>query len=200
MFTLALIGRPNVGKSSLFNRLVGKKLAIVHEQPGVTRDFREAQAYYGDIPFCVLDSPGLADPATVINYPELAKNMAVQTEAAIEAADMVAFVIDGIAGVTPFDQHIADFLYKKSKPIIVLVNKCDSKKSQNTEYDVFSMGFQTVISVSAEHNLGMDALYEAIYPYLTSDESTNTSAHPLKLAIMGRPNVGKSTLINALIG
>ena len=200
MFTIALIGRPNVGKSSLFNRLVGRKLAIVHEQPGVTRDFQESQAYYGDMPFCVLDSPGLADPATAAAHPELSANMQLQSEAAIEAADMVAFVIDGIVGITPFDQHIANFLHKKNKPIIILVNKCDSKKSQSTEYDVFSLGFKTVISVSAEHNIGMDALYEVIHPHLNKDEEIVSADHPLKLAIMGRPNVGKSTLINALIG
>jgi GTP-binding protein len=200
MFTLALIGRPNVGKSSLFNRLIGRKLAIVHERPGVTRDFQEAQAYYGDMPFCVLDSPGLADPATAANHPELAKNMQLQSEAAIESADMVAFVIDGIVGITPFDQHIANFLHKKNKNIIVLVNKCDSKKSKSTEYDVFSLGFQTIISVSAEHNLGMDALYQAIHPHLDTEEEIASTERPLKLAIMGRPNVGKSTLINALIG
>jgi GTP-binding protein len=200
MFTLALIGRPNVGKSSLFNRLIGRKLAIVHERPGVTRDFQESQAYYGDMPFCVLDSPGLADPATAASHPELAKNMQVQSEAAIEAADMVAFVVDGIVGITPFDQHIAKFLHKKNKNVIVLINKCDSKKSKEVEYDVFSLGFQTVISVSAEHNLGMDALYQAIYPHIHEEEDTPTTERPLKLAIMGRPNVGKSTLINALLG
>lgn len=200
MFTLALIGRPNVGKSSLFNRLIGRKLAIVHERPGVTRDFQESQAYYGDMPFCVLDSPGLADPATAANYPELSKNMQVQSEAAIEAADMVAFVVDGIVGITPFDQHIAKFLHKKNKNVIVLINKCDSKKSKEVEYDVFSLGFLTVISVSAEHNLGMDALYQAIYPHINEAEEIPATERPIKLAIMGRPNVGKSTLINALLG
>lgn len=200
MFTLALIGRPNVGKSSLFNRLVGKKLAIVHEQPGVTRDFQEANAFYGDMPFCLLDSPGLADPATAENHPELAKNMQIQSEAAIAASDMVAFVVDGIVGVTPFDEHIAKFLHKQNKHVIVLVNKCDSKKSKETELEAFALGFQTVICVSAEHNLGIDALYQAIHPYLNYEEEVAATDRPIKLAIMGRPNVGKSTLINSLIG
>ena len=200
MFTLALIGRPNVGKSSLFNRLVGRKLAIVHERPGVTRDFTQAQAYYGDMPFYILDTPGLADPETSAAHPELAKNMQLQSEAAIDGSDMVAFVVDGIAGITSFDREIAKFLHKKNKPIIVLINKSDSKKAQITEYDVFALGFQTVISVSAEHNLGMDALYEAIQPHLIFEEEEVAKDRPLKLAIMGRPNVGKSTLVNALIG
>lgn len=200
MFTLALIGRPNVGKSSLFNRLVGKKLAIVHEQPGVTRDFQEAQAYYGDMPFFVLDSPGLADPATAENHPELAKNMQIQSEAAIESADMVAFVVDGIVGITPFDEYIAKFLHKKNKNVVVLVNKCDSKKAKETELEVFALGFKTIINVSAEHNLGMDALYQAIQPHLNYEEEVAATDRPIKLAIMGRPNVGKSTLINSLIG
>ncbi len=201
MFTLALIGRPNVGKSSIFNRLLGKRVAIVHERPGVTRDFQEAQAYYGDMPFRVLDTPGLADPETSATHPELAKQMQLQSEAAIEEAQMIAFVIDGIAGITAFDEQIAKFLHKKNKSIIVLINKCDSKKAtQTTEYDVFSLGFQTVINVSAEHNLGVDALYEAIHPYLALEEEDVVKDRPLKLAIMGRPNVGKSTLVNALFG
>lgn len=202
MFTLALVGRPNVGKSSLFNRLVGKKLAIVHEKPGVTRDFRESPAYYGDMPYMVIDTPGLADPHTAAVYPELAKAMQLQSEAAIIKCDMVAFVLDGIAGVTPFDAHIAKFLFKQNKPVIVLINKADSKKTQLSEYDVYGLGFDTVIKVSAEHNLGIDALYEAIYPMLDNGELTEEldKKSPLKLAIMGRPNVGKSTLINTLIG
>jgi len=200
MFTLALIGRPNVGKSSIFNRLIGKKLAIVHERPGVTRDFQEAKAYYGDMPFSLLDTPGLADPETSVMYPELAKQMQQQSEAAIEEAQMVAFVIDGIAGITAFDEQIAKLLHKQNKPVIVLINKCDSKKaSQTTEYDVFSLGFQTVINISAEHNIGFDALYEAIFPHLSEEENSATDK-ALKLAIMGRPNVGKSTLVNALFG
>jgi GTP-binding protein len=200
MFTLALIGRPNVGKSSIFNRLIGKKLAIVHERPGVTRDFQEAKAYYGDMPFSLLDTPGLADPETSVMYPELAKQMQQQSEAAIEEAQMVAFVIDGIAGITAFDEQIAKLLHKQNKPVIVLINKCDSKKaSQTTEYDVFSLGFQTVINISAEHNIGFDALYEAIFPHLSEEENSATGK-ALKLAIMGRPNVGKSTLVNALFG
>ena len=200
MFTLALIGRPNVGKSSLFNRLLGRKVAIVHERPGVTRDFQEGQAYYGDMPFRILDTPGLADPETSAAHPELSKNMQLQSEAAIEEAQMVAFVVDGIAGITAFDAEIAKFLHKKNKPIIVLINKNDSKKAQITEYDVFALGFQTVISISAEHNLGIDALYEAIQPHLTVEEEVEVTDRPLKLAIMGRPNVGKSTLVNALFG
>lgn len=200
MFTLALIGRPNVGKSSLFNRLLGRKVAIVHERPGVTRDFTQALAHYGDMPFYLLDTPGLADPETSSAHPELARNMHLQSEAAIEAADMVAFMIDGISGVTAFDAQIAKFLHKKNKPVIVLINKSDSKKAQLTEYDVFALGFETIINLSAEHNIGVDALYEAIQPHLMSEENLTSKDRALKLAIMGRPNVGKSTLVNALIG
>lgn len=201
MFTLALIGRPNVGKSSIFNRLAGKRIAIVHERPGVTRDFQEAKVYYGDMSFRLLDTPGLADPETSVKHPELAKQMQQQSEAAIDEADMVAFVIDGIAGITAFDEEIAKLLHKRNKPVIALINKCDSKKaSQTTEYDVFSLGFQTVINISAEHNLGVDALYEAILPNLINKEEVPLVDKPLKLAIMGRPNVGKSTLVNALFG
>lgn len=202
MFTLALVGRPNVGKSSLFNRLVGKKISIVHEQPGVTRDFKESKAYYGDMPYFVIDTPGLADPHTAIKYPELAKAMQEQSEAAMQKADAIAFMLDGIAGITAFDRHIAKFLFKQNKPVIVLINKSDSKKANVAEYDVYGLGFDTAILVSAEHNLGIDALYEFILPMLDKNNNDDEVKliQPLKMAVMGRPNVGKSTLINSLIG
>ena len=218
-FTLAIVGRPNVGKSTLFNRLVGKKLALVDDQPGVTRDLREGEARLGDLRFVVLDSAGL----------ELAEDDSLQgrmrrlTERAVEEADVCLFVIDGRVGVTAADEIFADILRKKNAHVILAVNKAEGKAGDAGAMEAYSLGLGEPIRMSAEHGEGMDDLYRALAPLAdafaeraardapevdvdVSDDDAETGAgvptkeKPLQIAVIGRPNAGKSTLINKIIG
>jgi GTP-binding protein len=212
-FTVAIIGRPNVGKSTLFNRLVGKKLALVDDQPGVTRDRREGEARLGDLSFTIIDTAGLeeADTAT------LAGRMRAQTEAALADADAILFVIDARMGVTPTDRHFANLVRKAGKPVLLLANKAESKASHLQTYEAFGLGLGDPIPLSAEHGEGLSDLYDGLreaLPELTAldeeedaDEETTGGerpeedpARPLRVAIVGRPNAGKSTLINRMLG
>ncbi|MBM3468534.1 MAG: ribosome biogenesis GTPase Der [Alphaproteobacteria bacterium] len=199
-FTIAIIGRPNVGKSTLFNRLVGKRLALVHDQPGMTRDRRKGQGHLYDLSFTIVDTAGLADP----NVSQLTDAMREQTLLAIKEADLLLFVVDGREGCTPYDQELANLLRKQKKPIIVLANKCEGSQNHSGVSEALSLGLGDVIPLSAEHGEGLTELYEALQPYISvSDDPVSEqkeSQKPLLLAIVGRPNVGKSTLINQLIG
>lgn len=200
-YIIAIIGRPNVGKSTLFNRLVGKRLALVHDQPGMTRDRREGEGHLYDLSFTVIDTAGLADPDTS----QLTKSMMDQTLAAIAEANLILFVVDGREGCTPYDQELADLLRRQNNPILVLANKCEGRHGHLGLSDALSLGLGDVIAVSAEHGEGLTELYDAMVPYVPADEDTQEeegaeSQKPLQLAIVGRPNVGKSTLINQLIG
>jgi GTP-binding protein len=197
---VAIIGRPNVGKSTLFNRLVGRKVALVHDQPGMTRDRKSHKASLYDISFLIIDTAGLADPDSSV----LTEAMARQTMEAIEEADIILFVVDGREGCTPYDKELADILRRKKKPLLVLANKCEGTHGTLGIADAIALGLGDVIPISAEHGEGMYDLYEALHPYIKEEElfeedETNIS-RPLQLAIVGRPNVGKSTLINKLIG
>ena len=214
-FTLAIIGRPNVGKSTLFNRLVGKKLALVDDQPGVTRDRREGDGRLGDLEFTIIDTAGLeeSDAAT------LTGRMRQQTEAAIMDADAILFVIDARAGVTPSDRHFAQLVRKAGKPVILLANKAEGKQGLSEAYEAFGLGLGDPLPFSAEHGEGLSDLYDAIREALP--EQTELSAEdsaveeeisrydedgeldprrPLRIAVIGRPNAGKSTLINHMLG
>jgi GTP-binding protein len=214
-FTLAIIGRPNVGKSTLFNRLVGKKLALVDDQPGVTRDRREGDGRLGDLEFIIIDTAGLeeSDAAT------LTGRMRQQTEAAIMDADAILFVIDARAGVTPSDRHFAQLVRKAGKPVILLANKAEGKQGLSEAYEAFGLGLGDPLPFSAEHGEGLSDLYDAIREALP--EQTELSAEdsaveeeisrydedgeldprrPLRIAVIGRPNAGKSTLINHMLG
>ena len=215
--TVALVGRPNVGKSTLFNRFVGKKLALVDDRPGVTRDRREGEGHLGDLDFIVVDTAGLeegfADP--------LLDRMRGQTERAIESADIILFMIDTRSGLTPADQHFANRVRRSSKPVILLANKAEGKSGILDSYEAFKLGLGDPIPMSAEHGEGLDSLYLAMRenwpfevvipkkrekrefivapPVEVEDEDVDLN-RPLRIAIAGRPNVGKSTLINRLLG
>jgi len=204
-FTVAIIGRPNVGKSTLFNRLVGKRLALVDDQPGVTRDRREGDARLGDLKFRIIDTAGLEDA------PEeaLEGRMRQQTERAIEEADLCLFLIDVRSGLTPDDHHFGAMLRESGKPVLVLANKMEGMQGSEAMWDAYGLGLGDPIPTSGEHGEGMADLYQAIRPFhdayqgeVEADESLewDDPLKPLRIAVVGRPNAGKSTLINHLLG
>ena len=236
-FSLAIIGRPNVGKSTLFNRLAGKKLALVHDTPGLTRDWREADATLMGLEFRVIDTAGLEESFDL----SIEGRMRQQTERALARADMALLVVDARTGITPMDRHFADWLRKQNMPTALVVNKCESKNALDGMYEAYELGLGEPIAISAEHGLGMHDLFELIRPKVEAaaaaaaaaalargetpdegdedieilfqkyqegdetgfgDEETPAEdlSKPIKIAIAGRPNVGKSTLLNAILG
>ncbi|WP_416916023.1 MAG: ribosome biogenesis GTPase Der [Roseicyclus sp.] len=220
-FTLAIVGRPNVGKSTLFNRLVGKKLALVDDQPGVTRDLREGAARLGDLRFTVLDTAGLEDATD----DSLQGRMRRLTERAVEMADASLFLIDARAGITPNDQMFAEILRRSGRPVILGVNKAEGRQGEAGVLEAYALGLGEPIALSAEHGEGMGELAVALAPLIeaaeeklaaieeaetdvdvdadgdaSDEERLITPSRPLQIAIVGRPNAGKSTLINRIIG
>lgn len=198
--TVAIIGRPNVGKSTLFNRLVGKKVALVDDQPGVTRDRREGVGRLFDLTFTIVDTAGYEDH----DIASLPGRMRMQTEAAVEGADVALFVVDGRAGVTPLDEEIARWLRSSKTPIVLAVNKAEGKQAETTIMEAYGMGFGEGVAISAEHGEGLADLFQALLPHVDSGVEAEVDNEapdaPLKLAIVGRPNAGKSTLINKILG
>jgi GTPase len=201
-FTVAIAGRPNVGKSTLFNRLAGKRLALVHDLPGVTRDWREAEVESGELALRLIDTAGLEEAA-----PEsLADRMRKATENAVKDADLVLFVIDARAGVTPADEHFAKMLRASGKPVTLVANKAESRASDTGFLEAYSLGFGDPVAVSAEHGLGISDVFDAIRAVMPGREgegegaAEEAAAKPLHIAIIGQPNAGKSTLANRLIG
>ena len=200
--TVAIVGRPNVGKSTLFNRLVGKKLALVDDRPGVTRDRREGEAHLLGLEFKVIDTAGFEDddPAS------LPGRMRTQTEAAVRAADVAVFMIDAREGLTPLDEEIARWLRVESTPVIVVANKAESRAGEAGVLDAYRLGLGDPLPMSAEHGEGVVDLFEALRPLVErEDEPDEELRDPLedpvlKLAIVGRPNAGKSTLVNTMLG
>ncbi|SIS77387.1 ribosome biogenesis GTPase Der [Phaeovulum vinaykumarii] len=217
-FTLAIVGRPNVGKSTLFNRLVGKRLALVDDQPGVTRDLREGDARLGDLRFVVIDSAGLE----LVEDDSLQGRMRRLTERAVDEADVCLFVVDARAGVTPADEIFADILRKKNAHVILAANKAEGRAGEGGVLEAYALGLGEPLRLSAEHGEGMDELYHILRPLAAeiearrpgpevdvavSDEDAEaetyhapSAARPLQLAVIGRPNAGKSTLINRILG
>lgn len=222
-FTLAIVGRPNVGKSTLFNRLVGRKLALVDDQPGVTRDLREGDAKLFDLRFTVIDTAGLEE----VTDDSLQGRMRRLTERAVDMADICLFLIDGRAGVNPSDEVFAEILRKKAARVILGVNKAEGRAGEDGALEAWSLGLGEPLRISAEHGEGMDDLYRILKPLegefaereqentpltdvdiseedadLEADENAHrpTLKKPLQIAVIGRPNAGKSTLINKIIG
>ncbi len=203
---VAIVGRPNVGKSTLFNRLVGKRLALVDDQPGVTRDRREGIARLGDLDFLIIDTPGLEEAP----IDALEGRMRHQTDIAINEADVCLFIIDARAGVTPLDETFADILRSGGNPVILVANKMEGHGGDSGFYDAYALGLGEPIGVSAEHGEGLGELYASLQPYVDAGEDDAMEAEegiewddplkPLRVAIIGRPNAGKSTLVNRMIG
>ncbi len=232
MLTVALVGRPNVGKSTLFNRLAGKKMAIVDDTPGVTRDWRETQGYLFDQTFRIIDTAGLEESFDN----SIEARMRKQTEAGLAHCDAVVFIIDGRSGITPLDQHFAGWLRKQKKPVILAINKAENERAvQATMAESYSLGLGDPVLLSSAHGTGMEELYHALQPHFDEideealdedineipddiddlegleetafdadltddiDVATEEEDKPIKIAIVGRPNVGKSTLLNAIV-
>lgn len=225
MLSIAIVGRPNVGKSTLFNRLAGKRLAIVDDTPGVTRDWREAEGHLFDQTFRIIDTAGLEDSFDDSIHGRMRK----QTESGLKEADVIIFIIDGRSGLTPLDEHFADWLRKQKKPIILAVNKAENEKAVMTAMaEAYALGLGEPVAISSAHGTGMEELYNALIPHFDeideedSEEDIDTinldsldelegledyefeqeeddPEKPIKIAIVGRPNVGKSTLLNAIV-
>ncbi|WP_326523929.1 ribosome biogenesis GTPase Der [Sphingomonas sp.] len=200
--TVAIIGRPNVGKSTLFNRLVGKRLALVDDQPGVTRDRREGDATLLGMEFRIVDTAGFEDK----DVATLPGRMRVQTEAAVEDADVALFMVDARAGLVPLDEEIARWLRGSATPVVLVANKAEGRAGDTGVIEAMALGFGDPVQLSAEHGEGIVELFEALRPHVERDDEEIEEADdesedaPLKLAIVGRPNAGKSTLINRILG
>jgi GTP-binding protein len=215
-FTLAIVGRPNVGKSTLFNRLVGRKLALVDDQPGVTRDLREGEARLGALRFTIIDTAGLEDASD----DSLQSRMRRLSEHAVEMADASLFLIDARAGVTANDRVFADILRRSGRPVILAANKAEGQAAEAGLIEAWELGLGEPLALSAEHGEGMAELAVRLTPMIEAAEETAdepetdvdvqdddpgtvreiTAARPLRIAVVGRPNAGKSTLINRILG
>lgn len=223
-FTLAIVGRPNVGKSTLFNRLVGKKLALVDDQPGVTRDIREGAGRLGDLRFVVIDSAGLE----MAEDDSLQGRMRRLTERAVDEADICLFVVDARIGITAADEYFAEILRRRAKHVIVAANKSEGRAGEAGAMEAYALGLGEPLRISAEHGEGMDDLYRVLMPLsdqleaerpapieavtdldLSEEDAESgegaedwrpSEARPLQIAVIGRPNAGKSTLINKILG
>ncbi|MDE0306960.1 MAG: ribosome biogenesis GTPase Der [Albidovulum sp.] len=215
-FSLAIVGRPNVGKSTLFNRLVGKRLALVSDEPGVTRDFREGEGKIGDIRFAVIDTAGIGASMET----SFGARMQAMTERALEISDACLFLVDARAGILAADRTIADLVRKKAKRVVLAANKSEGRAGDEGFAEAFELGLGEPIGISAEHGEGMGELYASLLPFSRQFESefgqtetdvqiesgtkfadsASESGQPVKIALIGRPNAGKSTLINRILG
>ena len=192
--TIALVGRPNVGKSTIFNRLVGKKQAIIEDTPGVTRDRIYGKGTYRDYKFNVIDTGGIDIGDDAFN-----KEIRVQAELAIDEADVVIFIVDGKEGITTNDLVVRDILRRSSKKVIVAINKVDNKKTMENIYDFYELGFDYYIPISGSHNIGMDDLMDEAVKGFKQSIDDEYDSDIVKFCVIGRPNVGKSSLVNAIL-
>ncbi len=209
-FTLAIVGRPNVGKSTLFNRLVGRRLALVNDRPGVTRDYREGRAQIGGIEFTLLDTAGVEQPSGE----ELSASLRRMTEQAVRTADICLLLIDARAGLLPPDRETAEFLRRLSKPVLLAANKCEGGVDETVFQDAFELGLGDALRISAEHGEGLGQLLAAIDAAASglfnaggcgsdaaaTDDESGALEGPMRIAVIGRPNCGKSSLINRIVG
>lgn len=202
MLKVAVIGRPNVGKSTLFNRLAGRKLAIVHDKPGVTRDRKKAVVRFKNLDLCLTDTAGFEDA----KENSIEQRMLAQTKRAISEADVCLFMFDARAGLHPYDETFAALVRQSHKPVILLANKCEGKAQEDNIFEAYKLGLGQPIPFSSEHGLGLEDLYSAlaeinakISPEPEKQTEETSEEKPIQLAIVGRPNVGKSTLVNALL-
>lgn len=201
-YTIAILGRPNVGKSTLFNKLVGRRLALVDDAPGLTRDRRMSDFELGDKKVHIIDTAGLEEALDG----SIEERMRAQTYAAMDEADLVLFMIDARAGVIPADETFAAIVRQSGKPVLLVVNKAEGRAGDTGYYDSYSLGFGDPVAISAEHSEGLGELMSQMHDILVQREplmpdfDDDAEDRPLRIAIVGRPNAGKSTLINALIG
>ncbi len=193
---IAIVGRPNVGKSTLFNRIVGRRKAMVDDMPGVTRDRNYADVNRFDVPFILIDTGGF-EPAT---NDRLLQQMREQSQLAMEEADLILFVMDGRDGLTPPDVEVVEMLRRVNKPVFYLINKIDGENQEAAVGDFYSLGVEHIFTVSAEHNRGIGDLMDEVIAALPKRTVPDTEEEITKIAVIGRPNVGKSTLVNRLLG
>ncbi|MBR6663326.1 MAG: ribosome biogenesis GTPase Der [Alphaproteobacteria bacterium] len=207
---VAIVGRPNVGKSTLFNRLVGKKLALVHDLPGVTRDRKEAEVKFKDLHLTIIDTAGYEEATEG----KMEQRMWLQTKCAIDSSDVVLFLFDARVGIQAYDEHFADLVRKSKKPVILLANKCEGKAQEQGIGEAYKLGLGEPVIFSGEHSIGFEELYMQLKQIdenkVTQDNGEideeaeaedieSLKKKPIQIAIVGRPNVGKSTLVNALL-
>lgn len=192
-YTVCLVGRPNVGKSTLFNRIIGKKISIIDDAPGVTRDRIYGSASFNNFNFYLIDTGGIDIKDE--NWNNVITN---QVMLAIDESDVIVFVVDGKEGVTSNDEHISELLHKCGKKVVVAINKIDSKIAENNMYEFYSLGFENYVTISAEHNIGISDLFNNVFDNLDEGADEIEDDRP-KFCIIGRPNVGKSSLVNALL-
>lgn len=192
-YTVCLVGRPNVGKSTLFNRIIGKKVSIIDDMPGVTRDRIYGNAVHNNFNFYLIDTGGIDIKDD--NWNNVITN---QVMLAIDESDVIVFVVDGKEGVTSNDEYISELLHKSGKKVVVAINKIDSKLAESNMYEFYSLGFDNYVNISAEHNIGISDLFDNVFEGFVESEEDIVQDKP-KFCVIGRPNVGKSSLVNALL-
>ncbi|TCS93412.1 ribosome biogenesis GTPase Der [Hazenella coriacea] len=193
---VAIVGRPNVGKSTIFNRLAGERIAIVEDQPGITRDRIYSRSEWNGREFHLIDTGGLEFG----EQDEILDHIRNQAELAIEEADVILFVVDGRDGMTPTDQEVAEMLHRSNKPVVLMVNKIDNFKHSNDAFEFYQLGFEYVIPTSSIHGTGTGDMLDAVVSYFPDTQEESYDEDTIRVSLIGRPNVGKSSIVNALLG